>query len=1034
MLDASARQGIVKPIRLVLVDPQPIVLQGLRSVLGTQPDFDVVASSSDGTSCLEAIRNLTPDVALLADKVPDLTVSEILAIVKAEKLSTRLVFFAESDVDHDLTAAVAAGACSAISKYASPTTLLQSLRLMTKSGVSLERSDLAPTGEEAEGGDKIEKIKIGKMLEQLTHRERQIVRLVSEGMSNKEIARQLNVSPGTVKVHLYNIFQKLEITNRTVLATLALLKRPSGIGTLSLALLALAVADELKASEANDISPDDSGIGHTGEHAGYEPWKKAILRYLIASESGEASVLNQRDAFVKASQVTNPAAAMEALRAAEQSVGSTPWKHSSSVGSTTPNLPAPALRIAGVTQIGGDAAPEHQIPRLASNPMLIHGGHGNFAALAGALIYALDDPHITMQARDPGHASVDSVLAVSGEYATTKVADMTHADANHVNGSVPGFLTHDFHLPSAVATTANDHVAQEGARGQMGPGAAGDDLQKPIGVLDAGHDASIGGYSRDQMMGGNVENVVYRSPTDSKSGSSDSVFDFASGPSRINLAAFGALAWLHMTAASKSIPPHTLAWVYNSASDEMIVYVNPTDHVLDIGDRGLLEIHLQGIVAIAEADVVSHPDGAAVPITLEQLEAALTSATATDESALSTKDFQTSVGTSEGAVGTAGVWSVLADDGLRLQFGQTRTGSRASTSFGTSTSDSADETDDGAGASGVSAHVSSPALGHGATAPAVENLTSKSEPINADIGVLPTKQNEIVAPDAAPAGSADHGNSQHASEPGSAKEAPETAHAKSVPDNGVGNDDKHHSLASDASPGSAQTAEPGGVEHSHAGRSSSANAPEAAESAATAGGAHHGNSQYASEPGSAKEATAELADADFILGDGGDGGEHHAQASDPATASAVVKTAEQVVVEHGKSEHDSPATSAKAPAADIVEPSVASGDNAADGNSQRPGQSATTAIEAARPAKAGSETAGADQELVFRFGSEATHSSLVAVVEPKELHSPHLPPGVGADLDIIVQNFPTALDDHAVNHGNNGPHHAIVPAPHDLLI
>ncbi|WP_377827812.1 LuxR C-terminal-related transcriptional regulator [Bradyrhizobium lupini] len=271
MLDTSARQGILKPIRLVIVDPQPIVLQGLRSVLGTQPDFDVVASSSDRTSCLEAIRKLTPDVALLADKVPDLTVSEILAIVKAEKLSTRLVFFTESDTDHDLTSAIAAGACSAISKYASPATMLRSLRLMTKSGVALEKSDLSAPGKEADGDSKVE-----GMLELLTQRERQIARLVAEGMSNKEIARQLNVSDGTVKVHLYNIFQKLEITNRTVLATIALLQRPSGLAALSLAFLALAIADELKASEANDIFPDENGVGHVDEHAGYEPWKKGF--------------------------------------------------------------------------------------------------------------------------------------------------------------------------------------------------------------------------------------------------------------------------------------------------------------------------------------------------------------------------------------------------------------------------------------------------------------------------------------------------------------------------------------------------------------------------------------------------------------------------------------------------------------------------------------------------------------------------------------------------------------------------------------
>ncbi|MGY4496453.1 DNA-binding NarL/FixJ family response regulator [Bradyrhizobium sp. GM24.11] len=131
MLDVSAKHGIFERNQLVIVDRQPIVLQGLKSILGAQQDFDIVASCRDGTSCLEAIRNLTPDVALIADTLPDLTVTEILAIAKAETLPTRLVFFTESESNPDLTAAIAAGACSAISKYASPDTMLRRLRLLT---------------------------------------------------------------------------------------------------------------------------------------------------------------------------------------------------------------------------------------------------------------------------------------------------------------------------------------------------------------------------------------------------------------------------------------------------------------------------------------------------------------------------------------------------------------------------------------------------------------------------------------------------------------------------------------------------------------------------------------------------------------------------------------------------------------------------------------------------------------------------------------------------------------------------------------
>jgi len=96
MLDVSADQGKFRRcIRLVIADRQPIVLQGLKSVFAAQHDFEIVASCSLGTSCLEAIRNWAPDVALLADTLPDLTASEILAIATAENLPTRLVCLVE---------------------------------------------------------------------------------------------------------------------------------------------------------------------------------------------------------------------------------------------------------------------------------------------------------------------------------------------------------------------------------------------------------------------------------------------------------------------------------------------------------------------------------------------------------------------------------------------------------------------------------------------------------------------------------------------------------------------------------------------------------------------------------------------------------------------------------------------------------------------------------------------------------------------------------------------------------------------------
>ncbi|MBR1128196.1 response regulator transcription factor [Bradyrhizobium iriomotense] len=1047
MLDVTAKQAVFQRIRLVIVDRQPIVLQGLRSVFGPQQDFDVVASASDGTSCLEAIRNLTPDVALLADTLPDLSVSEILAIAKAENLPTRLVFFTESDTGQDLTAAIAAGACSAISKYASPDTMLRSLRLMAKRGVSLEQSDFSPTGK-ADGG------KIEKMLELLTHRERQIVRLVSEGMSNKEIARQLNVSQGTVKVHLYNIFQKLEITNRTVLATIALLQRTSAF-TLSLALLALAIADELKASEANDVSANDvfandSGIGHAGEHAEYEPWKKAILRHLIVWESAETPALAQRDLFAKVSQVTNPAAAMEALRAAEQSVGAKPWKDHGPVGSSTPNLPTLVLRGAGDTQIGGDPAPDHLVPRLASNPMSIQGGYGTFATLAGALIYALHDPNLAAaQTHDPGKASLDGFVTVTGENATTKVAAITDADVNHIGHSAPGFLAQDSRLPSASVAPGNEGVAGEAARSQMGDGAAGDN-QKSLGLLD-GHDAGAGGDRSDQLTGSNVdEKIVHRTAIDSNSTSSDAVFDFASGSSRINLAAFGALAWLHMTAASKSIPPHTLAWIYNSATNETIVYVNSTDHSLDIGDRGLVEIHLQGIVSIAEPDFVGQPEGTAVAITLEQLEEALISAAATDEAVLSTDNVHGIVGSGESTLETAGVWNLRADDGLRFQFGQTRTGFGASTRSRSFASDTADATEESGGASAVSAHTSSIVLAHSVKVAAVENPTLKSEPINAGTGVSPTGLNEIIQPSVITGDNAGRGNSEHASEQGSERAAAkESTEADSDPDNGVGNDKK--------------TAESADVVHGKSEHSDSANAA-ATESTeadskpdngvgndkktAETADVDHGKSEHSN---SAKAATTEATEADSKPGNGLGNDKKTAETADvdhgksensnPAKAATTEateadskpgnglgndkKTAETADVDHGKSENSNPAKAAttEATEADSKPGNGVGNDNEHDGSQGAAKKAESSGVEPGNSEHSNSANAAEAAESVqpdVATAANAGHGNSQHVSEPgsakaaaTELAEADSTPGNGVGND---KKTAEAADE---NHGNS---------------
>ncbi|WP_198399957.1 response regulator transcription factor [Bradyrhizobium yuanmingense] len=961
MLDTSAKQGIFKRTRLVIADRQPIVLQGLKSVLGAQPDFDVVASCSDGTSCIQAIRNLAPDVAFLADTLPDLTASEILAIAEAERLPTRLVFFTDSETDRDLTSAIAAGACDAIAKDLAPDAMLRSLRLMTKRSF-LEQSDLTPTAEETDSS------KIENLLELLTPRERQVVRLVSEGMSNKEIAHQLNVSDGTVKVHLHNIFQKLEITNRTVLATLALLQRPSGFGMFSLALLAVAIADELKASEANDMLPHDDSTGPAVEHAEYEPWKRAILRHAIVADSDEKPSLTQRGVLVGASQISTAASAMEAPRTAEQSAGSKSWKDYSSVGSSTPGLAIPSLRGMNDAKIGGDSTAEHLFSRLTSNPTLIHGGYGTFATLTGALIYTLSDPHLALLSHDPAKAPLDSFVDVTGYNAATKLAAITNADDHHVDDSVPGFLAQASRLPSAFVAAENESAAGEDTRGHSSDGIVGETLQKLAGLVHFSHDAGSSGYSHDQLMGGNVaENVVHRDPTDSSSTSSDSVFNFASGPSRINLAAFGALTRLHMTAASKSIPPHTVAWIFNSTTNETIVYVNATDRVLEIGDRDLLEIHLQGIVSIAESDVVGQPTAAAAALTLEQLEEALTSVIAI-EAILSTDSAHASIGTRESTFGIAGVWDSLADAGLRTEFAPART-----------TEESVDGTE---GAARISPIV----LAHAAAITEVESLTLKSQRNDAGTG-----------PSIAAAGSAGGSNSQHVLEPWPAKETgAEQTDGGFIPGSDVGDENEHQSPASDPSGKSGKTAETGSAEHGKPVHSTSKNAPEAADfgesSLATAHRDDREGAQHAPEQMSAMAAARDTAEAKSVPGNrAGKDNAHDSLASD--RSSGLAKTAEPGGLDDSNS-HASERGSAKAATEkaeaksmpgnragkDNAHDSLASDDSSGLAKTAEPGGLDDSNSHASErgSAKAATEKAEAKSMPGNRAGKDSAHDSLAS--------------------------------------------------------
>jgi two-component system nitrate/nitrite response regulator NarL len=200
----------MRRVNIVIADPHPLILRGLTSLLSAEKDFNVRASCSDGTKCIQAIRDLSPEIALLDMFMPGRTGFEILAAVRSQQLCTRVVFLTASVEDRELVAAAAEGADGVIAKKADPGILAHFLRQIAAGRLL----PLALLNEQ-------------HLLEQecftrpvLTERERQVRDLVSKGLSNKEVGCRLNLSEGTIKIHLHHIYRKLAINNRTTLALL----------------------------------------------------------------------------------------------------------------------------------------------------------------------------------------------------------------------------------------------------------------------------------------------------------------------------------------------------------------------------------------------------------------------------------------------------------------------------------------------------------------------------------------------------------------------------------------------------------------------------------------------------------------------------------------------------------------------------------------------------------------------------------------------------------------------------------------------
>lgn len=197
---------------VLIADDHPILLGGLKALIEADPDFEVVATAADGAAALEGLRKFEPTVAILDLNMPGRTGLEVLMHVRNMALRTDVVVLAATASDDDIHRIVTAGAKGLVLKEAAPQLLMQCLRAVVGGGTWYSEDIAGIVSRQGE-----EKRVWRERFESLTEREIEVVRLANAGCSNKEIAYELQLVEGTVKVHLNNIFRKLHVATRAEL-------------------------------------------------------------------------------------------------------------------------------------------------------------------------------------------------------------------------------------------------------------------------------------------------------------------------------------------------------------------------------------------------------------------------------------------------------------------------------------------------------------------------------------------------------------------------------------------------------------------------------------------------------------------------------------------------------------------------------------------------------------------------------------------------------------------------------------------------
>ena len=194
-------------ITILIADDHPVVRDGLRAILETQPDLAVVGEGGSGAETVAQVLAWRPDVLLLDLEMPGMDGVQVLRQLAAAGSATRSLVFTAYDSDERILAAVQAGAQGYLLKGAPREQLFDAIRVVHGGGSLLQPAVASRLLKRVQSGTERDNL--------LTAREIEVLRLLAQGQANKQIAARLRISERTVKFHVSSIFRKLSVTNRT---------------------------------------------------------------------------------------------------------------------------------------------------------------------------------------------------------------------------------------------------------------------------------------------------------------------------------------------------------------------------------------------------------------------------------------------------------------------------------------------------------------------------------------------------------------------------------------------------------------------------------------------------------------------------------------------------------------------------------------------------------------------------------------------------------------------------------------------------